>query len=372
MKNKKNVSILTLIISIAFLAYIIFCYKPLKTELQLTPEWTVELESILKTNSEKPDEAVSTIKSAVPDLNVLPFKLGQNAGYFTHDGKIALLTNYEYKATISKNYFSTFTQNSNEVQIYNNKGEPIAKFFEGGFPYVTDDYLFLLLPGGSGFEIKEKNGLTLLRSEHPAPITALQSHDLLTVAGYADGILRVFDSSLSEIFTLQPGGSDIEAILGANISSRGNFIACVSGQNKQRFVLYKTEDNHAKVIFHKTLNNSIVYQTLIKFSKDESTVYYNDSTGLGIVDCNKFTDKHIKIKGRILDIQESPVSNSLFVLSKERHNNTNTYTLSIIEQKSHKTGEFSFTAESAFIMTDENALFIGKDNKISKLIISKE
>lgn len=371
MKNKKNVSIITLLVAFAFLAYIIFCYKPLKTELQLTPEWTVELESINKTAAENSEETPAP-KRAVPDLNVLPFKLGQNAGYFTHDGKIALLENFEYKATISKNYYSLFTQNSPEVQIYNNKGEPIAKFFEGGFPYVTDDYIFLLLPGGSGFEIKEKNGLTLLRTEHPAPITALQSHDHFTLTGYADGILRVFDDKFDEIFTLQPGGSDIEAILGANISSNGNYIACVSGQDRQRFVIYKTEDNHAKVVFHKTLNNSVVYQTYVMFSKDESTAFYNDSTGLGIVDCKTFKDKHIKIKGRVIDIQESPVSESFFVLSKDRRNTTNTYTLSIIEQRSHKTGEFSFTADSAFILTDENALYIGKDNKISKLTLSKE
>lgn len=372
MKNKKNVSILSLLVTFAFLAYIIFCFKPLKTELQLTPEWTVELDSIEKTDSENSEQETDKVKTPVPQLKVLPFKLGQNAGYFTHDGKIALLENFSYKATISKNYYSLFTQNSPEVQIYNNEGKPIAKFFEGGFPYVTDDYIFLLLPGGSGFEIKEKNGLTLLRSEHPAPITVLQSHDYLTLAGYADGILRVFDSDFSEIFTLQPGGSDIETILGANISSKGNYIASICGQNNQRFVLYKTEDNHAKVVYHKKLNNSIVYQSLITFSKDESIVYYNDSTGLGIVDTKNFKDSHIKIKGKILDVQESPVSDSLFVLSKERHNNTSTYTLSIIEQKSHKTGEFSFTAESAFILTDENALFIGKDNKISKLTISKE
>lgn len=371
MKNKKNVSIITLIVTFAFLAYIIFCFKPLKTELQLTPEWTVELESADKTETTSSETEKQTQK-AVPELNVLPFKLGQNIGYFTHDGKIALLKNFDYKATISKKYYSTFSQNSKDIQIFNTAEEPVVQILEGGFPYLSGSNIMILLPGGSGFEAKNTDGTTILREEHPAPITALNSHEYFTIAGYADGILSIFDESFNKILTLQPGGSDIEAILGANISSKGNFIASVSGQNKQRFVLYKTEDNHAKVVFHKTLNNSVVNQTLVAFSKDESTVYYNDSTGLGIVDCNNFKDKHIRIRGRVLDIQESPVSDSFFVLSKEKHNRTSTYTLSIIEAKSHKTGEFSFTAESAFILTDENSLFIGKDNKISKMTISKE
>ena len=42
------------------------------------------------------------------------------------------------------------------------------------------------------------------------------------------------------------------------------------------------------------------------------------------------------------------------------------------KEKTHKTGSFSFEAQSAFILTDENSLFIGKDTKISKLTVSKE
>lgn len=356
MKNKKIFAFITSLF--IFLAYTLFCFRPLKTELQLTPDWTAELTDTIQDNS--------------TSLKALPFKLGQNVGYFTHDGHISLLKNFDYKATISSEYFAMYSQNSKEFEIYNPKGEVVGKIEDGGFPYITGSRIFLLLPGGAGFEAKERHGKTIMRYQHTSPITALNSNDVLTIAGFADGTLCIFDKDFNIQHKLAPGGSDIEVILGANVSKNGNYFASVSGQNKQRFALYKTEENHAKIIFHKFLEKNIVHQTFVYFSNDEYYVYYNDADGLGIVNCKNFKYSHIDIPGVILNIQESPVANSLFVISKEKQNGRNMYTITVIEEKTHKTGSFSFESQSAFILTDENSLFIGKDAKISKLTVSKE
>ena len=289
MKNKKNVSAATLLIFIAFFAYIIICYKPLPTEIQLTPQWTTEIK----------EENLSTESS----LDVLPFKLGQNAGFFTHEGKIALLKNFLYKATVSRHFLCTYTQDSKELSILDTKGNAVGTIYEGGFPYISDDKVFLMLPGGAGFELKGLNSQTIARYEHTSPVTAFNSNPSGTIAGFADGTLYLFDSNFKLIDTIVPGGSDYETILGANISSRGNYFACVSGQDKQRFVLYKAENYHNKIVFHHYLNSSMINQVYVSFSKDESKVYYNDATGLGIVDTGTYKYSHINIPGRVLDIQ---------------------------------------------------------------------
>ncbi|MCR5613723.1 hypothetical protein [Treponema sp.] len=356
MKNKKNLTFV--FATIPFILYIILCYKPLPTELQLSPQWTVDISD--------PQETVST------HLNVLPFKLGQNAGYFTHEGKIALITNFDYKATISNEYYAPYSQNSTGFTIYDTKGTQIGQISGSGFPYISGENIFLLIPGGAGFEAKDIAGNTITRFQHTSPITALNSGKEMTIVGFADGTLCTFDEEMNLQYNLTPSGSDIGVILGAAASQNGTYFACISGQNKQRFVLYKNENNHAKVIHHEELKKSIKRQTFICFSKDETKVYYNDASGLEIMDCTTFKRRHINIPGTILDIQESPVADSFFVLSKKREFSKNIYTVTILEAKEHKTGEFSFEADSAFILTDENALFIGKNTKISKMTISKE
>lgn len=356
MKNKK--SKLSILLIVLLVLYIILAFTPLSTELQLTPEWTFDITE---------QSATST-----SSLNVLPFRLGQNAGYFTHDGKIAFIKNFDYKTTISSSYMIPYSKTSKEFEVYNTKGEVAATISRGGFPYIAGDKIFVMLPGGSGFDYVDLAGNSLTRHFHTSPITAFNSGKNLTIAGYSDGKLCTFDKNMVEQYTLTPGGSDTEVILGANVSPEGNYFACVSGQNNQRFVLYKNEANHAKIVYHRYLKKSIVHQTLVYFSNDESTVYYNDATGVGIVNIEKSRYSHIDIPGTILNIQESPVAESVYILSKKRERSHNIYTITILENKSHKTSSFSFEAESAFILTDENSLFIGKDSKISKLVISKE
>lgn len=356
MKNKK--SKLSLLLFAALFLYIILAFLPLSTELQLTPEWTLDI-------TQQSAENTSS-------LNVLPFKLGQNAGYFTHDGKLASINNFEYKTTISPSYMIPYSKNSTQFDVFAPDGSVKASISEAGFPYIADDRLFIMLPGGSGFEFVDFEGNVINRHFHTSPITAFNSGKKLTIAGYADGKLCTFDENMKEQYTLTPGGSDTQVILGANVSPEGNYFACVSGQNNQRFVLYKNEVNHAKIIYHKYLKKSIVHQTLVYFSNDESTVFFNDADGLGILNIEKSKYSHINIPGTILNIQESPVAESVYVLSKLRERSHNMYTVTILESKTHKTSSFTFEAESAFILTDENALFIGKDSKISKMVLSKE
>lgn len=356
MKNKKH--LLRIIIVAFFILYIVFAFAPLSTELQLTPQWTLDItEEPITTNTK---------------LNVLPFKLGQNAGYFTHEGKLATIKNFDYKATISFDYLIPYSKNSTEFEVFDNQGNSISTIRVGGFPYVVDNRIFVMLPGGSGFEAFNLEGNILCRHIHTSPITAFNSGKKLTIVGYANGDLCTFNQDMEFQYKLTPGASDIGVILGANVSNSGTYFACVSGQNKQRFVLYKNEENHAKIIYHDYLPTSIVHQTIVHFSQDESTVYYNDESGLGIVDISSSKKKHIDIPGTILNIQESPIAQSVFVLSKAKQGSHNIYTVTILESKKYKTSSFSFVADSAFILTDENSLFIGKDTKISKLILSKE
>lgn len=355
MTSKKKVTITLLILTIL---YITFSFKPLRTELELTPSWTTEVTYQIQENDSS--------------LDVLPFKLEQNVGYFSRTGQIVTLKNFDYKATISQKLFATYSQNSTGFEVFDSSGKIVGTITGGGFPYIVDDRIFLLLPGGSGFEIKDLSNSTLARYQGTSPITALNSNNEISIVGFADGTLCTFDKKFNLKNTLNPSGSDIDVILGANASLQANYFACISGQNKQRFVLYENKPNHAKIIFHKYLDNSIVNQTLIYFSNDESTVYYNDANGIGIVNCTDLKYKHINIPGKVLSIQESYVSNSVFVLSKEKMNNRNKYTVTILESKTNKTGSFNFEANSAFILTDQNSLFVGKDNKISKFEITKE
>ena len=74
----------------------------------------------------------------------------------------------------------------------------------------------------------------------------------------------------------------------------------------------------------------------------------------------------IPIDSRIIDIAET--ENQIFLLGKKGTVNS----IYILEKTNILEGKFSFEAENSFIRTKDNSLYVGKDNTISKILITRD
>ena len=357
----KKVKIIAPICIILAILYIIIASKPLSPEIQFIPVWTIDLESYTKGESFQADP--QDFEGAVS------FKLGQNLGYFTSEGKLLTYLTFPYKATISDSAYTLYGTSSDQMKIISPSGSEAGTISVTGFPYFSDERKFIFLPGGSSFSKLNEDGSVAWTYEGFTPITAFSSSETGIVTGYADGSVIAFDNEGNITQQYQPGGSTYEVILGAAISESSKYIATLSGQGGQRFVISKKTDasygSHTSIVFYKSMQNELNRQVLIKFTKDEKKVFYNSATGIGIVNCKNFKNTEIPIKGRILSILESGSGKEIFILSKEG----NTYTVSTIESFDAFAGSFSFDAESACIAVKGESLFIGRDGKISRIDI---
>ncbi|MBQ9909585.1 MAG: hypothetical protein IJM48_07285 [Treponema sp.] len=358
--NKKLKIIAPICIALAIL-YIIIASKPLSPEIQFVPVWTLDLESYTKG-----EEITSTPEDFT---NAVSFKMGQNLGYFTPEGKLLSYITFPYKATVSDTSYTLYGTSSQEMQIFSPAGSESGKIKVTGFPYFMEDRKFIFLPGGSSFSKLNEDGSVAWTYEGFTPITAFSSSKTGIVAGYSDGSVISFDNEGNIQQNYQPGGSTYQVILGAAISESSKYIATLSGQGGQRFVISKKTDasygSHTSIVFYKSMEEELNRQVLIKFTKDEKKVFYNSATGIGIVNCRNFKNTELPVKGRILSILESGSSKEIFILSKEG----NTYTVSTIESFDAFAGSFSFDAESACIAVKDNSLFVGRDGKISRIDI---
>ena len=357
----KKVKIIAPIFGVLAILYVIIASRPLSPEIQFVPVWTVDLEGYTK--SENVEPANEDFEKAVS------FKMGQTLGYFTPEGKILTYITFPYKATISDDSYTLYGTSSSEMQILSPSNEQIGKISVTGFPYFTENRKFIFLPGGSSFSKLNEKGEVLWKYEGFSPITAFSSSETGTVAGFADGKVIGFNNEGHVTHEYNPGGSNYEVIFGAAISESSKFIATLSGQDGQRFVISKKSDSshgaHTSIVFYKSMDEEVNRQVLIKFSKDEKKVFYNNACGIGIVNTKNFKNTEIPIKGRILSILESEAGTEIFVLSKE----AKTYTVSVIESFDAFAGSFSFDADSACIAVSGNSLFVGRDGKISRMDI---
>jgi hypothetical protein len=360
MKKQKKIA-LAIVAGVVFaLLYVIFAGKPLESEFQLDPQWTINIVENEDTETPK----------IIPDTSrLLPFKLGQRMGYFTPEGDKYNTTAFSYKAVISPYYYAAFSQNAENTEFFSRTGELVGRIGGSGFPYFDDDRAYLFHPGGAAFSrCDSANGLLLWTHEGYAPVLVFASSAGGSAAGFVDGSIIVHSPDGGKSTQIVPGGSAYPVVLGVDISGDGNRVASISGLQKQRFVLTEIGGNSNQVLYHEYFENDSNEQGFVQFSSKDNMVYFAQPGKLTVLDCATYTTTAIPMNGSVLSLIELPDTNLIFVLTKENA----TYRVYMLENYNMPIGSFSFEADHAFIRVFENALYVGKDTSISKLAISRK
>lgn len=354
MKTKKHIHIYILLAFFFIIIYIILAARPLGKEYQFSPEWRKNI-------------ATPAVKTVPAGETQIYFKLGQSIGYFTEDGTITSFKTFPSKASISSDYYAIYTTEDSKIAFYNKADQEQGILEAAGFPFFEQDRIYVFLPGGTSFSKCDSQGNILWTNENTVPLTAFSSKENYTASGYADGTIKIFNNNNgNENLSFAPGGSDYKVILGLDVSSDGTYIASVSGHNKQRFVLTKNEGKQPKIIFHNFLDSDMNRQTVVRFCDNDKRVLYNYDGYLGIYNIENQKNTSIQIDKTVIAIEET--DSLIFVLGKKNRE----YTIYIIEKTDTLEGSFSFEADTAFIKTCNNNLYVGQDTSISKIKISKE
>lgn len=355
MKNKKKISSIVFILAIVFtVLYLFLAPKPLGKEYQFNPVWKINTLSQVVTN---PD----------PAKTKMYFRLGHSLGYFNEDGQITLYKQFQDNVSISNKHFALYSPEAQNTPFYDSEGNQAGMIETAGFPYFVDDQIFVFLPGGSSFAKCDSTGKIFWQYEGTLPITAFSAKQAYIAVGFVDGTIKIFDTvDGSCVINFAPGGSDYPVILGVDISDDGQYIASISGHEKQRFVLAHREENQPKIIHHAFVKEGMPYRTLVHFTKDGQQVFYNYQNHIGVYDLISGKENHIPIKSKILSVEET--ENLIFLLGHEKEE----YTVYMVEKTNQLEGSFTFKADTAFIQTDGETLFVGKDNTISRISITRE
>ena len=353
MKQKKHIGLALFLIIFISIIYIILAVKPLNKEYSFTPVWKI-----------------STANPVINNSNTKPnsyFHLGQTLGYFDEDGNISLYKTFPAKVSISDSYFATYDSEAKNTEFFNADGTKAGVIEASGFPYFEKNLVYVFLPGGCSFSKCSETGKILWTFEGTFPITAFAAKEKYTAVGLSNGTIKVLNNENgSTEIDFAPGGSDYPVILGLDISEDGQYIASISGHNHQRFVLSHREENQQKIIYHRFFDHDSPYRTIVHFGNDGKRVFFNFYKGLGIYNLETKAEQTLSIKDKLISIEET--DDLTLLLGKEK----NTYTVSIIDNTNTLEGAFSFTADSAFLHASDNNIYLGKDNSISKIQVTRE
>lgn len=341
--------------SVAFLIiYMFVAAVPMGDDIYFAPDWTRDISS-----------PVEIAADQFPKESVEAFALANRFGYFTADGKILSSSTTDSRVSISPVAWTTYPENASNTEIRNPDGSARCAIAESGFVHLDEGRAYLFLPGGAGVSMYSESGTRLWVREHTAPITAFNSSPKGTVIGYSDGLLTYVKPDGNALFSFYPGGSDYEVILGAAISEDGSLVACVSGIDAQRVVLIRVSGVQHKVVFHEYLKGNLRRQAFVDFEETGAYAFFEYEGGLGIIDCAKNKARFIPFDGQILKVGEKPGSSLFVALVKSGAK----YTLAAIDPPGTLVASSDFAAKDAFLVQRGDAVYLGADERISKITI---
>ncbi len=341
-----------------FLAiYLVLASIPIGPDLHFDPVWTVALDSL-------PETGLSADSAPVIPAgdDIEPFILGARFGYFSPSGAIPMNVRTEERVSISPAGWSVYEDAAVMSDIRFRDGSGRMKIDAEGYPYLVGANVYLFPPGGDSVSLYGRSGARVWTREHSAPITAFSSSPAGTVIGYADGHLAVMDDA-REVFSFYPGGSDLQVVLGAAISRDGSLIGCVSGIDRQRFLLIQAREGKHKILHHVYLDDNLRRRVYVAFESSGRFAFFETANGLGVVDSEKNESWIIPVPGSVVATGECLEDTLFIVLSRDGEE----FVLSAIERPNHVVASERFPGTDAFLTQRGSSLFLGIDGTISRI-----
>lgn len=365
MKIKRPLLYILSLIFVAF-AYIVLFTHVLSREITLTPLWRSDITNVESETKDVKNPLSFNLMEVTKEVSGEVVK--NVMGYFSVDGKILKRIPFSFKASSSSKFYSVYGRNNKKNVIYFVNGSEAFTIPESGFVWIKEERIYNFRPGGSSFSAWDLVGKRILEYESVMPITAFTSTEEGFAAGFADGNVVVFTKKGEIRETFRPGGSEHAIIIGLSLSHDGRYIAAVTGQARQRFILARMGEANTKIVFHEYIKEADAKERAVYFSEDDSTVYYNTKGCLRAVNVASLMADDVVCNTNLDIISVAECDECVFFLSKKNYD----YTLYTVEKPCALVGEFSFRANIAFLKASGGNLYIGKDNYIQAMKVERK
>ena len=364
MSLKDKIKILVLGSLGFFLLYFFVSTKPLYNDLYFFPIWSFPIEKDTSIEREKTNSSQKIEKRKErAESKLYPFFIENKFGYFNEDGNLFSLSEAYQKVSASSSYWAPYNSYSSSIPIYKSDETLACTINATGFPYIVEDRIYLFESGGYSVSEYNSKGALLWNYAHSAIITAFSSSKNGVAIGYSDGKITFLNREGNEVFNLYPGGSAYQVISGLALSNDGQFIACISGIDRQRFLLIRIMDKQYKIIKHEYLNSNLYRQAFVSFDNRGSLVIFETGDGIGFVDCYTYQLYFLDEKAPIVDIGDNVEQKLITILTKKN----NECHLIVIEKPFTKIASTSFFAKDVFLLQDGKKIFIGTSERISAI-----
>jgi len=291
MRDGKGRPIILGVLAVVFvnLFYFFIFPEPLSPQLSALPHWFIKMDASRST----------TNLGYEGDGLILAFRTKNSQGYFSTDGQILnVVDGGTYTAISDKAYIEASRTGAELVTPFR---KVIGKT-SAPVPFFSTDRLFSAIGNGTGVSSYDNAGNLLWSYSFPCQLSAFATGDSLLVGGTVDGWVEGVSQHGEQLFNFAPGGSRLSMILGLGVSRSGEWVAMVSGADRQRLVILGRGGTDYRVSSHKYLESDYREPVRVLVMEDDRHVLYRRPDGIGVWSVDGEIDEVLPVNADDFDV----------------------------------------------------------------------
>ncbi len=211
------------------------------------------------------------------------FVLGGWEVYASPSGEVQRVAARRPQAVVSPTQIAWYDASHNQVVVEGTSG-PLFTLPGEQYPYWSHDRLFTLDADRLGAKAWSSAGRLLWSKQTSSLVTALDSTLSLTVLGTLDGKVQIIGPKGETAGGFQPGGSRLAVVYNVAASPSSQRVLVLAGVDPKRFLVLEKGGSDFRPVFHKPLKESRPWPTPLGFLNDGALAYYENESGLAILD----------------------------------------------------------------------------------------
>jgi hypothetical protein len=352
--NEKRTALNVVIVAILSLGYYLLSAQPLGKELVLSPTWATAV---------KVSDASAMTSRKEGDDEYYPFRLGDQFGYVGSGGHLLFAQAVQHSVALSEGAYANYPSDPSSLSFSSPDGKKVVEAKTRGYPFFAGSRRFVVSSDSGAVSEYDSTGARLWRREFPCVVTAADFSADRGVVGMLDGEIEVVGPKGELVFPYRPGGSRVEAIYGAAISSDGRLVALVSGLDPQRLIVLERRADEYATLYHRDLDSEFRGPVRVTFTKDSRYLFLEQKGSVAVLDTAGNSFSSLPVSGDLSTIETEPYGDLFLALSKKDRD----WSLAGFRLPSTSTLSIPFSAFQAFLFQKGEAIYLGIDGKILRV-----
>ncbi len=282
--NKGRRMVVTILVAlVTLLLYFWVFAEPLSPELSAVPAWKVDVTAGAGTGHVEPEP------------RLMAFVSGDRFGYHTLDGSVVATIDAPRGTPVSDSSYILRAAGESFRSLRSADGALVARI-DADAPFFSRGRLFSAENNGSGVAAYDEHGVRQWVYSFPCQISAFAAGDKIVVAGTVDGWLEGVGADGTTAFSLAPGGSRLAVVLGLDVSRSGDWVAAVTGIDRQRLVVLGRGGTGYRITSHKYLDSDYREPVRVVIMEDDRHVLYRRPDGIGVWALDGSVDELLPVK----------------------------------------------------------------------------